>query len=130
MTDPTETPEFLVLAEIEARHQPMHPGKPGTTCIGGHDWPCDSAILLAAYDDRARAFAALAEQSRVIAAADKASGQVVEILTTLALEQQKVIERLDAEAVEHAALMRRAEVTLRGANAEIERLSERAASRG
>jgi hypothetical protein len=54
MIDLTESPESLVLAEIRARHQPscdcQHLGR-----------PCDTAAVLAAYAERARAFTALAE---------------------------------------------------------------------
>jgi hypothetical protein len=57
MTDPTEspTPESLVLAEIRARHQPL------CDCqqLGR---PCDTAVVLAAYVDRVRAFDELAKR--------------------------------------------------------------------
>jgi hypothetical protein len=55
MTDPTEspTPESRRLNGIRARHDETE------GCRGASR--CDVAFLLAAFDDRARAFAALAE---------------------------------------------------------------------
>lgn len=68
MTDPTESPESLVLAEIEARHYAVDEvcfEGTFTSCPHcGIAWPCDTAVALAAYDDRARAFAELAEKTR------------------------------------------------------------------
>ena len=67
MTDPTESPESLALDEIRKRHRPRH-GEvavdviPGYECFWcGEPWPCDAAVALAAHDERARAFTALAD---------------------------------------------------------------------
>jgi hypothetical protein len=66
-----ETAESLVLAEIRARHVECIRGSyPGAFAADnwcprcGEDWPCDTAVALAAYDERARAFAELAQQVR------------------------------------------------------------------
>ena len=69
MTDPTEspTPESLVLAEIRERHQPCSTycsHAPLKHCQSEHaygsPWPCDTALVLAAYDERASAYDDLA----------------------------------------------------------------------
>lgn len=68
-TDPTETPESLVLAGIEARHHHVYHAPRGPHDIGvcaecDDLWPCDTAVVLAAYDERASAFDALALETR------------------------------------------------------------------
>jgi hypothetical protein len=71
MTDPTESPESLALDEIRKRHHACNCGPSNITHCGGEHWangsrwlwPCDTAVVLAAYDDRAHAFTAL--RSRV-----------------------------------------------------------------
>jgi hypothetical protein len=58
----------MVLAAIEARHYAEYEvcfEGTFTSCpYCGIAWPCDTAIVLAAYDDRVRAFTALAEKTR------------------------------------------------------------------
>ena len=59
-TDPTgsPTPESLRLDAIRGRHVPdENQGESCDVCPGS--WPCDVAFVLAAYDDRKRAFDAL-----------------------------------------------------------------------